>query len=213
MKRFLFLLALWGAAASRLSAQDFDPEVWHKWSPELRLTIDKGKWDLRFRPIDHIEPFGLGRTDIILGKTFGKLTLFSYTKVDYFRRQPAESLESPWGIGRAWTGIRADYNTSAFAGKLLVQLQGRYYWTLNDKARDHFQIVQYVRWQVTPQYHFGFLSIFLQDVPYDTPNWFLGPSLHVMSDSRLSFLLAYLPDWYAEHRYMAYLRIGYRIRL
>ena len=100
--------------------------MWNKLSPEIRLNIEEKPFEFRWRPVDYFlsRDIKYGRTDIMLGVNLWKFKIFSYSKFDERERM--------------WTGARLDFNHSFLDKKLLIHIQERYYFGLNEKSLDQF---------------------------------------------------------------------------
>ncbi len=188
-------------------------EMWYKLSPEIRLNKKGTPWELRWRPVDHIilpkyynQYLGngrndFGRTDIMLGVNIERFKLFSYSKFDE--------------LGRSWTGIRFDYNTSFFNRKLLLNIQERLFFGLNESSENHYYLVQYIRYRIGKKVQAGILSYgkWPFSKPFNEGNWFVGPSFYMGLPYNFSLHLALSKDILNDNIYMSFFRIGYRIKL
>jgi hypothetical protein len=193
------------AFGHQLIAQD-TIEMWVNVSPELKLGFEDRIWEIRFRPDDHIFlpskyiPTGnQGKMELMLGFKFWKCALFSHSKFDM--------------NGGLWTGARFDINVDLFNKKLLFNIQERYFFGLNDKSKDHYYLIQYIRYKIAKKSVFGFLGFgkFPVGRDFNTGNWFMGPSLGVEDPSSLGIQFAFTKDIFHKPTYMTYLRISYSI--
>ncbi len=185
-----------------------EQELWVKISPELRLNIDKTPFEFRWRPVDVIYlpeiyvPSGrIARTDIMLGVTNKHFKLFSYSKFDEF--------------GKRWTGYRFDFNFTLFDKKLLVNLQQRYFWGLNENSTDHHYLVHYTRMKLISNTLVGILGYgnFKTGKAFNTGNWFIGPSIDYEFWKAFNLHLALTKDIFHTQSNMLYVRLGYKIKL
>ncbi len=205
----LFILFLLTNIAK--SQEEF--EMWYKLSPEIRLNKKGTPWEVRWRPVDHIilpkyynQYLGngrndFGRTDIMLGVNIERFKLFSYSKFDE--------------LGRYWTGIRFDYNTSFFNRKLMLNIQERIFFGLNESSENHYYLVQYLRYSVGKKTQAGILSYgkWPFSEPFNEGNWFVGPSVNVGFPYNFSLHVALTKDILSDNIYMTFIRLGYRIKL
>ncbi|MBN2892931.1 MAG: hypothetical protein JXL97_13775 [Bacteroidales bacterium] len=205
MKKYLIVFTFLFLGMSLFSQ---DTEIWIKNSPEIRMNIQNTPLEVRWRPIDQmIMPdhyFGkhsLVRTDIMFGLTLDKIKIFNYTKFDEF--------------DRFWTGVRFDVNLDFFDRKFLVNIQERFFWGLNDDSDNHYYLVQYLRYGVTPKIHLGILSYgkWRLDRPFDQGEWFVGPSAEFRLPYNFSFHTAFTKQIFTTNVYMWFVRIGYRFKL
>jgi len=185
-----------------------EQELWVKISPELRLNIDKTPFEFRWRPIDVIYlpeiyvPSGrVARMDLMLGVTNKHFKLFSYSKFDE--------------AGKNWTGYRFDFNFTLFDKKLLINLQQRYFWGLNDESADHYYLVQYPRTAVGENLLVGILGYgnFKTGKAFNTGSWFIGPSVDYEFWKAFNLHLALTKDIFHTQTNMLYVRLGYKIKL
>jgi len=206
MKRIAFLVFIF--ATIGLSAQNLPQEFWIKNSPEIRMNIDSTPFEIRWRPIDQmIMPdyyFGkhsLIRTDLMLGVNVWKFKIFNYSKFDEFNR--------------FWTGARVDLNLDFFNKKLLVNLQGRMFWGLNEKSADHYYHVQYIRYVTTDKIHLGVLSYGKTKTvdAFNEGDWFIGPSFFYKLPYNFSFHLVLAKNVHHTHINMLFIRLGYKFKV
>lgn len=172
------------------------------------MNISNTPLEFRWRPIDQmIMPdhyFGkhsLIRTDLMIGANIWRLKIFSYSKYDEFNR--------------FWTGARLDLNLDFFNKKFLLNLQSRYFFGLNEDSEDHYYIVQYPRYLITPKIHLGVLSYgkFPVDTPFNQGNWFIGPSFYWKLPYNFNVHFALTKDIFHTNINMLFLRWGYRLKL
>jgi hypothetical protein len=197
----MFLIAF----CYKANAQD-TIEMWVNISPELKINFEDRIWEIRFRPDDHIflpskyVPKGnQAKMELMMGLNFWKFKLFSHSKYDQ--------------NGGFWTGARFDFNFEAFDKRLLFNIQERYFFGLNDKSKDHYYLIQYIRYKIAKKSVFGFLGFGKWNVGsnFNTGNWFMGPSLAIEDPSSLGIQLAFLKDVYHNTTYMTFLRLSYNI--
>jgi len=212
VKRFI-LIAILLFFIQSFSYSQGDFEMWYKLSPEIRLNIKGKPWEVRWRPDDHIilpkyfkQYLGNGRrdiarTDIMLGVNVEKFKIFSYSKFDE--------------LGRYWTGIRFDYNTAFFKRKLLLNIQERLFFGLNEKSENHYYLVQYLRYRVGKKGTVGVLSYGKWPVfeLFAEGNWFVGPAGSIGLPYNFSLLLSLTKDVLSDNIYMTFVRLGYRIKV
>lgn len=185
-----------------------DTEIWIKNSPEIRMNIVNTPIEIRWRPIDQmIMPdhyFGkhsLIRTDLMLGVNIWKFKIFNYSKYDEFNR--------------FWTGARLDLNLDFFNKHLLVNIQERFFFGLNEDSQDHYYLVQYIRWAATKKIHLGLLSYgkWKTDRAFNQGEWFMGPSAQFMLPYNFSFHTAFTKQIFTNNVYMWFVRVGYKFKL
>ncbi|RLD82743.1 MAG: hypothetical protein DRJ10_04725 [Bacteroidetes bacterium] len=202
---FILIISLFVLVPTKCYTQ-VEYEIWTKLSPEIRLNIEYTPIEIRWRPIDYIvlpEKYvgkgGFGRTDFMLGVNIWKFKLFNYTKYDEF-----ENL---------WTGVRLDFNFTAFNKKLLLNIQERYFWGLNESSSDHYYLIQYIRYKLGKRMTAGVLSYgkWRTTRAFDQGNWFIGPSVNFRLSKNFNFHTAFTKDIFHEPIYMIFVRLGYRI--
>ena len=178
-------------------------QMWYKVSPEIRLNITDTPFEFRLRPDDHIflpaYDLNYGRTDIMLGVNIWKFKVFSYSKFDFLKRY--------------WTGARIDFNVDFFNHKLLLNIQKRFFFGLNDEAANHYYFVQFLRYRVTNNIHTGVLSYgkWETKTAFNQGYWFIGPSVYFKLPYNFNLHLALVKDIYHKGLHMAFFRLGYRI--
>lgn len=206
MKNFILIILVFSGI--NLLAQNPPQELWIKNSPEIRMNIENTPFEFRWRPIDQmIMPdtyFGkhsLIRTDIMLGVNVWKFKIFNYSKLDEFKRY--------------WTGIRADLNLDFFNKKLLVNIQGRMFWGLNEKSADHYYQVQYIRYVTTDNIQLGVLSYgkTKTTVAFNEGEWFIGPSFFYKLPYNFSFHVALTHNVFSTYQNMLFVRLGYKFKI
>lgn len=204
MRKSLFVIFLMTVSLLGFSQ---DTEIWIKNSPEIRLNFVNTPIEIRWRPIDQmIMPdhyFGknsLIRTDLMIGANIWKFKLFNYSKYDEFNR--------------FWTGVRLDLNLDFFQKKILLNLQGRYFEGLNDVSVNHYYLVEYLRYAVTPKVQLGILSYgkWKTKRHFDKGEWFVGPSAYFKLPHNFSFHVAFAKQVFTTNVYMTFVRVGYRIK-
>jgi len=182
-------------------------EMWVNISPELKINFEDRIWEIRFRPDDHIflpsryvATGNQAKMELMLGVNLWKFKVFSHTKYDQ--------------SGAFWTGARFDINFEAFNKKLLFNIQERIFWGLNDKSKDHYYLIQYIRYKIAKKAVFGFLGFGKWNAgrEFNTGNWFMGPSLAIEDPSSLGIQLAITKDVFHKPTFMTYLRISYSIK-
>lgn len=212
MKNILiFVILIFISLSSSFSQENF--EMWYKLSPEIRLNKKGTPWEIRWRPDDHIilpkyfkQYIGngrrdIGRTDIMLGVNVEKFKIFSYSKFDE--------------LGRSWTGIRFDYNTAFFNRKLMLNIQERLFFGLNESSENHYYLIQYLRYRVGKKGTAGILSYGKWPVfePFTEGNWFVGPAGSIGLPYNFSLLLSLTKDVLNDNIYMTFVRLGYKIKV
>ena len=185
-------------------------EMWYKLSPEIRINKENNPWEFRWRPDDHIfipnikQYIGknnIGRTDIMFGANIESFKLFSYSKFD--------------DLGRMWSGIRFDYNTAIFNKKLLINIQERLFFGLNDKSENHYYLIQFIRYKVGKKVQAGVLSYgkWEFDSPFNTQHWFIGPTANFVLPYNFNIHAAVTKSIFFKNTYMTFIRLGYRIKI
>ena len=219
MKKFFTLILIITSLFFNSNAQD-EFEMWYKLSPEIRLNIEKTPWEFRWRPDDHIifpqrfsEFIGknhIGRTDVMLGANIWKFKLFSYSKFD--------------DLGRIYTGARLDFNTSLFNKKLLINIQERLFFGLNEKSDKHYYLIQFIRYKIAKKIQAGILSYGkwefnwpLEDgeekIPFNSQHFFIGPTANFVFPYNFNLHVAVTKSIFYENTYMTFIRLGYRIKI
>lgn len=214
----LILFLLFSKAS--FSQENF--EMWYKLSPEIRINKEGKKWEIRWRPDDHIifprywknylpnERNDIGRTDIMLGYNIPHFKIFSYTKIDE--------------LGRYFTGARLDYNTAVFNKKLLINIQERLFFGLNDDSDHHYYLIQFIRYKITKKTQAGILSYGKfefnwpltgdeEKIPFTDNHWFMGPTINFGLPANFNLHCAFTKSIFYDNTYMTFIRLGYRIRL
>lgn len=221
MKKFFTILFLLFVLTQSSKAQE-EMELWYKLSPEIRLNIEKTPWEFRWRPDDHIIfprywkdllPSGknhIARTDIMIGYNILHFKIFSYSKFD--------------DLGRIFTGARLDFNTSLFQKKLLINIQERLFFGLNDDSDNHYYLIQFIRYTVTRKIHAGILSYGKFEftwpysdnevkIPFTDNHWFMGPTALFVLPYNFNIHYAFTKSIFYKNTYMHFIRLGYRIRI
>ncbi len=217
MKR-LFTISFIILLLNNASYSQDEFEMWYKLSPEIRLNIKYTPWEFRLRPDDHIilpkyysQYIGqnhIGRTDVMLGANIWKFKLFSYSKFDY--------------LGSMWTGARFDFNTSLFNKKLLINIQERLFFGLNEESDNHYYLVQFIRYKVAKKIQAGVLSYGKwkyawpyetdeEKIPFNSQHWFIGPTANFVLPYNFNIHVALTKSIFYERTYMTFIRLGYRI--
>ncbi len=200
---FAFIVVIFASVDSQAQT-----ELWIKNSPEIRMNIDSTPFEIRWRPIDQmIMPdhyFGkhsLIRTDLMLGVNIWKFKVFNYTKYDEFNR--------------FWTGARLDLNLDFFNKKLFLNIQGRYFFGLNDDSQDHYYHVLYPRYAVTKKMQVGILSYGKAKTSKDfwDSDWFIGPSFAYKLPYNFSFMTVLAKNVLNTDVNMLFFRIGYKFKI
>ena len=172
------------------------------------MNIDKMPLEFRWRPVDvtflpeKYVPSGRAlRTDIMLGVNVWKFKVFSYSKFNEG--------------GKIETGIRLDYNFSLLDKKLLVNIQERFFWVVNEETGDNYYLIQYIRYKVSKKVTAGVLSYgkWKTGRDFNTGNWFIGPSVDYRLPKGFNIHLAVTKDVFHKPVYMTYLRLGYKFKV
>lgn len=188
-----------------LNAQEDTLEMWVNISPEIKIGFEERIWEIRFRPDDHIflpakyvKGANQAKMELMLGFNFWKFKLFSHSKYDQ--------------NGALWIGARFDFNFGALKNKLLFNIQERYFFALNDKAKDHYYLIQYIRYKIGSNSLFGVLSFgkWATEKKFNTGNWFIGPSIAFEDPSGLGIQFAFTKDVFHKPTYMTFLRLSYQ---
>ena len=188
-------------------------EIWYKLSPEIRMNKEGKNWEIRWRPDDHIIfpsywkdllPSGrnhIARTDIMLGWNIPRFKIFSYSKFD--------------DLGRMYTGARLDFNTSLFKRRLLINIQERVFFGLNEESENHYYLIQFIRYAITRKIHAGVLSYGKWGFgePFTSQDWFIGPTANFVLPYNFNIHYAFTKNIFHEDAYMHFIRLGYRIKL
>lgn len=207
MKKVLILILIYVSIYNSVQAQN-ESEIWYKLSSEITFKFNNVPIQIRWRPDDHLflpeEYIGknnFARTDIMLGTTYGKFTLFNYSKFDE--------------LGRIWTGARLDFNTKALNDKLFINIQERYFFGLNDKSSDHYYLVQYIRYKVADKINLGVLSYGKWSVgkEFYSGYWFVGPAFQMKGVKNFGLDIAYTKEVFRKPNWMLYAKISYKIKL
>lgn len=194
----VYLLAI---SSCNLSFSQEDFVMWNKLSPEIRLNIEDIPLEIRWRPVDYLitPTVQYGRTDFMIGVKFWKFKLFSYSKYDE--------------LERLWTGARLDFNLSLFNKRLLINLQERYFWGLNDITHDQFYLVDLITFRIAKRVHLGALSYgqWYVDRPIEDGLLSIGPVINIILPFNFNILVTSGKEIFHEGRYITIFRLGYRI--
>ncbi len=189
------------------TSDNAENEMWYKLSPEIRINFENSPWEVRWRPDDHLlmpEKYigknGFARIDLMIGCNFKPFKIFSYTKTDEFER--------------AWTGARIDWNGAFINKKLLVNLQTRYFFGLNERSDDHYYLVQFIRYKLSKNLRTGILSYgkWAADEPFNEGYWFIGPSANIVLPYKFNLHIAVTKSIFHDNIYMTFIRLGYKIK-
>ncbi len=204
---FITLILLIGAKEILIS-QDYT-ELWVKLSPEVRMNFEKNPIEIRLRPVDIIflpnkympgkpDKKQFSRIDLMLGAKVWRFKIFNYSKFDEF--------------GYMWTGVRFDINLDFFKKKLLLNIQERYFWGLNEKSTEHYYLIQYLRYRFWKKVHIGILNYgkWKPTKAFNLGYMFLGPSVNIMLPYKFNFHIALTKDVFQKRRYMLYVRLGFK---
>ncbi len=199
MKTIAVLLILISISQYSFSQDEF--VMWTKLSPEIRLNLEDTPFEFRWRPVDYLitPTISYGRTDIMLGVNFWKFKIFSYSKFDELERM--------------WTGARLDLNLSTFNKKLLIHIQERYFWGLNEKTSDQFYLVDFIMYKITKNFHFGVLSYGQWYVNQDIEDGLLsvGPVININLPFKFNVLITSGKELFHGGRHITIFRLGYKI--
>lgn len=221
MKKILSILILSLFFISISDAQD-EFEMWYKLSPEIRINFENNPLEIRWRPDDHIifpshwkeflpaHKNHIARTDIMIGFNVPHFKIFSYSKFD--------------DLGRMYTGARLDFNTALFDKKLLINIQERLFFGLNDKSDNHYYLIQFIRYKVAKKIQAGVLSYGKfefnrpfedgeEKVPFKDNHWFIGPTANFVLPANFNIHAALTKSIFYENTYMTFIRLGYRINI
>lgn len=209
MKYLFTIIFLISLSFSSFSQEN---EMWVKISPEIRLNLKKLPLEFRWRPVDHLflpnkyiakysDRNNFGRTDIMAGVKFWKIKLFSYSKFDEF--------------GRMWTGARLDLNFSFLNKKILLNIQERYFWGLNDKSSEHYYLVQLGLYNINKYLQAGILSYgkWSPARDFNQGDWFIGPVVNFKMPYNFYFMASVTKNIFKDPVYMTFLRLGYNFKL
>ncbi len=175
--------------------------MWHKLSPEIRLNFEDLPFEIRWRPVDYLitPDVSFGRTDIMVGLNLWKFKVFSYSKFDEF--------------GRSWTGARLDFGLNLFNKKLLINLDERYFFGLNDKSSDQIYLVDFILFQLTKNIQLGVLSYGQWNTDQDIKDglFSIGPAINIILPLNFNILITPGKDVFHEESYITIYRLGYKI--
>ena len=134
------------------------------------VTYTENNNILKFRPFDYMLPSKTQRTDFLLGKRFGDLSLYGYWMFD--------------NKDRTWIGARLDYGKKALDGKLRANLQLKYLHGLNEKTKDKIYFIP------TIDYNIGSFNVGIMGYGVKSAGkkllFFIGPSLSVKLTKNIS---------------------------
>ena len=183
------------------SFSQIDFVMWTKLSTEIRLNFEASPIELRWRPVDYLysPEIEYGRTDIMLGVKFGAFKIFSYSKFDE--------------LGRMWTGVRLDLNLSLFKNKLLINIQERYFFGLNDLSLDQFYYVDFIMYRITKKIYSGVLRYGQWYVDRDINEglFSVGPVINIILPFKFNLLVTSGREIFHKDRYITIFRLGYKI--
>lgn len=176
-------------------------EMWYKLSPEIRLNFKDSPFEIRWRPVDYLitPDVSYGRTDIMLGVKLGSFKIFSYSKFDE--------------KGRMWTGARLDFSLNILNKKLLINLDQRYFFGLNEKSSDQIYLVDLITYRIAKKIQLGILSYGQWDTDKAASDGLLsiGPAIDITLPANFNLLLTTGREVYHDGRYFSIIRLGYRI--
>jgi len=184
-----------------ISFSQSDFVMWYKLSPEIRMNFEGSPFEIRWRPVDYLITPGIkyGRTDIMLGVKIWNFKFFSYSKFDE--------------LGRSWTGDRLDFSLNLFNKKLLINLDQRYFFGLNDKSSDQIYLVDMIAFKITKNIQLGVLSYGQWDTDKDIDAGLLsiGPLIDITLPAKFNLLITTGKEIFHEGRYISIIRLGYKI--
>lgn len=138
------------------------------------VTYTENNTILKFRPFDYMLPSKTQRTDFLLGKKFGDLSLYGYWMFD--------------NKDRTWIGARLDYGKKALDGKLRANLQLRYLYGLNDKTKDKIYFIPTINYNIG-DFNVGIMGYGVKSAGKKLL-FFIGPSLNVKLTKNISTTIA-----------------------
>ena len=138
------------------------------------ITYTENNNILKFRPFDYMLPSQTRRTDLLLGKRFGDLSLYGYGMFD--------------NKDRGWVGTRVDYGKKALDGKLKGNLQFRYLHGLNEKTKNKIYFIPTIDYNIG-NFNVGGMGYGVKSAGED-PLFFIGPSLNVKLTKNISIIMA-----------------------
>lgn len=221
MKKIYTIIILSFFFISNSDAQD-EFEMWYKLSPEIRLNIEDKPWEFRWRPDDHIifpsywkeflpaHKNHIARTDIMIGYNIPNFKIFSYSKFD--------------DLGRIFTGVRLDFNTALLNKKLLINIQERLFFGVNEKSENHYYLIQFIRYKIAKKIQAGVLSYGKfefarplkgdeEKIPFTDNHWFIGPTANFVLPANFNIHAALAKSIFYDNTYMTFIRLGYRINI
>ena len=181
-------------------------ELWIRNSPEIKINFKSNPFEIRVRPIDQMirpndEP-NTNKIGLMMGLNIGKFKLFNYSEMDF--------------LNRYWTGLRADVNLDFFHKKLLINMQGRYFWGLNSKTKDYYFMFQFPRYVLNKHLQIGALSYgaWFPDIPaFNKGKWFVGPSMLIVLPYHFTFHYALTDDVFNTDLLMFFVRLRYSLKI
>ena len=186
---------------STIFSQQEIQDYWYKISPEIRINMKPEKLEFRIRPIDYTLPFKDWRVDFMAGRLVGPFKIFFYGKLD-------KNLENE--RMREWAGIRVDYNTFFLKDRLLINLQYRRFWAVNEVTRSQHYLVQFVDYRISPLISVGFLGFARRREPNATKNgdfrYFAGPLIKFAYSKNFQTLISWTKDFYGDGQVLAFFR-------
>jgi len=175
--------------------------MWYKLSPEIRLNFEDKPFEIRWRPVDYLitPDVKYGRTDIMVGVKFWNFKLFSYSKFDE--------------LGRSWTGARLDFSLILFNKKLLINLDQRYFFGLNNKTSDQIYLVDLITYRIAKKVQLGVLGYGQWDTDKEITDGLLsiGPAIDVTLPANFNILVTTGREVFHDGRYFSIIRLGYKI--
>lgn len=174
---------------------------WFKISTELKFKFDDSPFEIRLRPDDHIflPGINIARTDLMAGVKFKNITVFAYSKFDE--------------LGGAWLGPRLDFNAFPFEKKMLIHLQGRYFFGLNPDSENHFYFINIFSYEIAKFMSVGILGYgkWEENQSFNNGIWFMGPLVDFKFPKNFVTSVAYTKDIFSPDILMLYLKFSYKI--
>jgi len=138
------------------------------------VTYTENNTILKFRPFDYMLPSKTQRTDFLLGKKFGDLSLYGYWMFD--------------NKDRTWIGARLDYGKKALDGKLRANLQLRYLHGLNEKTKDKIYFIPTISYNIG-DFNVGIMGYGVKSAGKDLL-FYIGPLLSAKLTKNISTTIA-----------------------
>jgi len=201
MKKYLKFLFFIGIFVIQNQVFSQTTAVWLKFSPEVALI--KKNFELKFRPCDmtFTPDINIYRVDLSIGYSFKNFKLYEYTKFDNTKA--------------IWTGFKFDYNLFLINKKLLIHLEERYFWGLNNNSTDHYYLVDLVGWQLNKNLMLGYFNYGKWKIAhkFNEGLLFLGPIAIYKLPANWEAQLTFTKNIFDKNTYMLLSKLSYKIKL